>query len=177
MERKQTKHLQLAVAVLGALLAWPGPSRADAEQPPVQYDSPLFKKLDANRDGFVSRAEANGVRGFATAFSEADENRDGRLSRDEFIKAQSIHDRHLAAVYMDDSVLTAKVKAMLAKDLPASALAISVESYRGHVILSGFLDDPQEARRAREVAAAVGGVTVVTSALQLKQGQLAQKSK
>ena len=66
-----------------------------------------FKRLDVNRDGYVSREEAKKLPNFEKAFGEADDNRDGKLDADEFIKAQAIYDRVRAAQYVDDSVLTA----------------------------------------------------------------------
>ncbi|MCZ7656022.1 MAG: hypothetical protein M5R42_19860 [Rhodocyclaceae bacterium] len=68
----------------------------------------LFKRLDANHDGFVSRDEASKQPRFMEAFKEADGNRDDRLSRDEFIKAHSIYDRQRAASFAKDSLVTAK---------------------------------------------------------------------
>ena len=143
------------------------PALAETPEPPA-YDSPLFKKLDADRDGYVTRSEAKRVKGFEPAFNEADENHDGRLSRDEFIKAESILDRGQASTYLEDSLITAKVKAALMKDLPGTASEVSVETFRGRVLLSGFVDDEKDVRRAREVAASVRGVTKVASGLQIK---------
>jgi len=155
-----------ALIALGVLLGCAGPALGDATSEPPVYESALFKKLDANRDLCVTRAEAKRVRGFDAAFTEADENRDGRLSPDEFVKAESIHERSQAATYLDDSVITAKVKLALARDLPATA--VSVETHRGRVLLSGFVDDEQDVRRAREIAASVRGVAKVSSGLQIK---------
>jgi len=155
----------LGWVALAALLATAGPAFAETTDVPATAGE-LFRKLDADRDGFVTRAESKRVRGFEAAFGEADENRDNRLSRDEFPKAESIHARSQAASYVDDSIVTAKVKAALAKDLPATS--VSVETHRGRVLLSGFVDDEQDIKRAREIAASVRGVSKVTSGLQLK---------
>ena len=43
-----------------------------------------FDALDRNRDGFLSRDEANGAAELDTRFSELDVNNDGKLSRDEY---------------------------------------------------------------------------------------------
>ena len=61
------RTLQWSVPIVLAL-ACAGPVRAENPEQPG-YDSPLFKKLDANRDGFVSRAEAKQVKGFVSAQS------------------------------------------------------------------------------------------------------------
>ncbi len=130
--------------------------------------SRLFKKLDTNEDGFVSRAEATRLRGFGRIFSDADENRDGRLSTDEFIKAESMYERRKVAEYAQDGEVTAKVKVMLFKDPEIKALEVSVQTYKGRVLLSGFVDNSRQAHRAMELASTVRGVESVENALRMK---------
>ena len=136
-------------------------------QAPAQ-PSPEFKRLDTNRDGYISRAEAKKLKNFDKAFTEADDNRDGRLDPDEFLKAQSIHARILAGTYIEDSVITAKVKAAMLKDLRLKGLDVKVETYRGTVLLSGFVNEEQQAQRAAEIASGVRGVTAVKNSLTVK---------
>lgn len=59
-----------------------------------------------------------------------------------------------AREYVDDAVITAKVKARLAQESSVSAFAISVDTLNGVVILSGFVDS--EAQREKAVAIARG---------------------
>lgn len=127
-----------------------------------------FKRLDANGDGYLSQDEARKIRGFDKAFREADDNRDGRLDASEFVKAQSVHERIRAGKYVDDSLLTAKVKAALLKESAVSALAVSVETHNGVVLLSGFVDNESQARRAAEIASRVEGVVEVKNSLTVK---------
>jgi hyperosmotically inducible protein len=127
-----------------------------------------FKKLDVNHDGYLSREEVRKIRGFEKAFKEADENRDGRLDVDEFVKAQAIHDRVRVGQYLDDSVITTKVKAALLRDRTLSVLGVSVETYKGTVLLSGFVDSEEEVRRATEIAASVDGVVNVKNGLAVR---------
>lgn len=129
---------------------------------------PAFKKLDVNRNGYLSREETRGLRDFTKAFNEADDNRDGRLDADEFTKAQAIYDRQRTGQYVDDSVITAKVKAALLKDPVVSALTVSVETHKGTVLLSGFVNNEQQAKRAAEIAAGIQGVTAVRNSLMVK---------
>jgi hyperosmotically inducible protein len=138
---------------------------ADGKGPP---ESPAFTRLDTNRDGYVSREEARKIPNFEKAFREADDNRDGKLDADEFVKAQAIHERVRAAQYVDDSVITARVKAALLKDLRLKGLHVNVETYKGTVLLSGFVNDGEQARRAAEIAAGVGGVSAVQNSLIVK---------
>ena len=70
--------------------------------------------------------------------------------------------------YIDDSTVTAKIKAALVKDPVVSAIAISVETYKGVVQLSGFVNTDGEKTRAEEVARGVRGVKSVANSLIVK---------
>jgi hyperosmotically inducible protein len=76
--------------------------------------------------------------------------------------------RESTGEYLDDSVITAKVKALLAKDLVLKSFAISVETFRGVVILSGFVDSNDQIDRAVQIARGIKGVREVRSQLVLK---------
>ena len=164
MKRKQIVHYVMA-ALAAASIGAAGAARAADSGGPV---SPEFKKLDVNGDGYVSRDEARKIRHFDQAFSEADDNRDGKLDAAEFTKAQSIHERLAAGQFVDDSVITAKVKALLLKDPAVRTLAVSVETYRGTVVLSGFVNSEGQLQRAAEIAAGVQGVVTVKNSLVVK---------
>lgn len=69
---------------------------------------------------------------------------------------------------MSDAAITAKVKAGLAAEKDTSALAVKVETEKGVVMLSGFVDSKAEAERAEKVAKGVDGVTRVKSTLKVK---------
>jgi hypothetical protein len=49
-----------------------------------------FDDVDANRDGYIDRAEAASVPGLATVFDRADKNGDNKLDRVEFITALAL---------------------------------------------------------------------------------------
>ncbi|MFC0253264.1 BON domain-containing protein [Massilia consociata] len=72
------------------------------------------------------------------------------------------------ATAMSDTAITAKVKAGLAAQPDTSALAIKVETEKGVVMLSGFVDSKAEAERAEKVAKGVEGVTSVKSTIKVK---------
>lgn len=72
------------------------------------------------------------------------------------------------ATAMSDTAITAKVKAGLAAQPDTSALAIKVETEKGVVMLSGFVDSKAEAERAEKVAKGVDGVTSVKSTIKVK---------
>ncbi len=67
--------------------------------------------------------------------------------------------------YVDDKVITAKVKAALIEDPGVKALQIHVETYEGVVQLSGFVDNPDQISRATDIAKGVEGVKSVKNDL------------
>lgn len=70
--------------------------------------------------------------------------------------------------YVDDALITSKVKAAFAADPTVKATQVKVETYRGTVQLSGFVDSPESARRATELAREVKGVKAVKNATLVK---------
>ena len=71
-------------------------------------------------------------------------------------------------VFIDDSVITTKVKAALLKADGVPAGAISVETFSGVVLLSGFVDTAAQKTAAGAVAAKIDNVKDVSNALVLK---------
>jgi osmotically-inducible protein OsmY len=63
--------------------------------------------------------------------------------------------------YVDDSVVTTKVKGKFAEDKTVSAMAIQVETMKGVVQLSGFAKTQEEKMRAEQIARGVNGVVDV----------------
>lgn len=70
--------------------------------------------------------------------------------------------------YIDDSVITAKVKAAILNEPTLSSAEISVETFKGVVQLSGFVRSSASIGKAVEVASRVGGVKSVKNSLLLK---------
>lgn len=70
--------------------------------------------------------------------------------------------------YVDDSVLTTKVKAAILNDPSLSSAEINVESFKGKVQLSGFVKSRADIAKAIEVTRAVNGVWIVKNDMQLK---------
>ena len=70
--------------------------------------------------------------------------------------------------YVDDSVITSKVKAALVSDPGTKAREISVETFKGVVQLSGFVSSPTEKEKAGEIARNVKGVTGVRNNIVVK---------
>ena len=71
--------------------------------------------------------------------------------------------------YIDDSAITAKVKSEMLADKTVSGMKVNVETFKGTVQLSGFVDSEAEARRAVEIAQSVKGVKTVRNDLVVRQ--------
>lgn len=63
--------------------------------------------------------------------------------------------------YVDDAVITSKVKAAFAADPTVKATEVQVETFKGTVQLSGFVESRESAQRAVQIARQVKGVTEV----------------
>jgi osmotically-inducible protein OsmY len=70
--------------------------------------------------------------------------------------------------FVDDSVITAKVKALLIEDPLTKAIEIKVKTFKGEVQLSGFVSSRAAANRAIELARSVKGVSSVKDDMQIK---------
>ena len=70
--------------------------------------------------------------------------------------------------YFDDVGITSQVKSAIAGEGVLSYLSISVETFRGIVLLSGFVDSEQQKERAIEVTRGVAGVRDVRHLLVVK---------
>lgn len=70
--------------------------------------------------------------------------------------------------YIDDSVITTKVKAAIFNEETLKTLQINVKTYQGVVQLSGFVDSAQSVTKAGEVARHVENVVSVKNDLIVK---------
>ena len=70
--------------------------------------------------------------------------------------------------YVDDSVITTKVKSLLAADDFLKSFQIGVETYKGTVQLSGFVSSQNLIDKAVQITRSVKGVTAVKNSLIVK---------
>jgi len=70
--------------------------------------------------------------------------------------------------YVDDSVITTKVKAAILNEPTLSSAEINVETFKGEVQLSGFVNSSADISKAVEVARGVKGVNSVKNDMRLK---------
>lgn len=71
-------------------------------------------------------------------------------------------------VVIDDSIITAKIKAAMLRDDQVKALDVSVETRKGVVQLSGWVDSAAQIEKAGHIAAGVTGVVSVDNQLKVK---------
>ena len=70
--------------------------------------------------------------------------------------------------FIDDTVITAKVKASIFNEPTLKSTEINVETFKGDVQLSGFVAQPQDAQKAVEIARGVKGVVSVKNDVRVK---------
>jgi hyperosmotically inducible protein len=123
-----------------------------------------FDALDRNRDGLISRVEALGNPEIQKRLALFDGDKDGLLSEAEYSQAVQDNNKRI----LQDTTITARVRAALlaAKGIPS--LQIGVETYEGRVQLKGFVNAPDIASRAGRVTAAVDGVRTVHNDIAVK---------
>jgi len=85
-----------------------------------------------------------------------------------FAACASTRTRESSGEYVDDSVITTKVKSLLAADDFLKSFQISVETYQGTVQLSGFVNSQKAANKAAEIVWSVKGVKSLKNNLIIK---------
>jgi osmotically-inducible protein OsmY len=85
-----------------------------------------------------------------------------------FTACASTRTHESAGQYVDDSVITTKVKSLLAEDDFLKSFQISVETYQGTVQLSGFVNSQQAVDKAGQITRSVKGVKSIKNDLIVK---------
>jgi osmotically-inducible protein OsmY len=85
-----------------------------------------------------------------------------------FVACASTSKQESTGEYVDDSVITTKVKSLLAADDFLKSFEISVETYKGTVQLSGFVGSQQAVDKAGQTTRSVKGVKSVKNDLIVK---------
>jgi BON domain len=85
-----------------------------------------------------------------------------------FLGCASTQTHESTGQYVDDSVITTKVKSAIFNEATLKTLQINVKTYKGVVQLSGFADSTQSISKAGEVAGSVGGVQSVSNGMTVK---------
>ena len=85
------------------------------------------------------------------------------------VACASTSEQESTGEYVDDSVITTKVKSLLAADDFLKSFQISVETYKGTVQLNGSVDSQKAIDKAGEIASSVKGVNSVKNNLNVKK--------
>ena len=80
----------------------------------------------------------------------------------------STHKHEGTGEYVDDSVITSKVKAAILAEPTLSSAEINVETFKGVVQLSGFVNSKADINKAVSIARGVGGVNSVKNDMRVK---------
>ncbi|MFC3339887.1 BON domain-containing protein [Paracandidimonas soli] len=84
------------------------------------------------------------------------------------VGCSSTSSRESTGQYLDDTAITAKVKAAIFNEPTLKSAEINVETYKGRVQLSGFVSTQADINTAVSVTRSVSGVTSVRNDMRLK---------
>lgn len=128
-----------------------------------------FTKLDINGNNLLGSTEARKDKLFTRKnFAEADVDQDGTLDQSEYATYKSAAQQKVVGRVVDDSVITAKAKTEILATEDLKSLQISVETRKGEVILSGFVDNQLMKDKAEQVVSRIDGVKSVRNSLEIK---------
>jgi osmotically-inducible protein OsmY len=85
-----------------------------------------------------------------------------------FLGCNATSKKESTGQYIDDSAITAKIKAGIFDDLRLKSLQIEVKTFKGVVQLSGFVDSAQSVTQAGEIASQVVGIKELKNDLVVK---------
>jgi osmotically-inducible protein OsmY len=85
-----------------------------------------------------------------------------------FVASAASSEQESAGEFVDDSVITTKIKSLLAGDDFLKSFQISVETRKGIVQLSGFVNSQDAAKKADQIVKGVSGVKSVRNNLIVK---------
>ena len=167
-------QFKFVVTLITAFIFTLGYGQASAFGTADDVDDPgglraAFKALDKNHTKKLSKTEVAGDKDVAKGFAAADKNHNGSLDEKEYIDYKSQIQQKNTKRVMSDSLITTKVKTAVLSEKGLKSLQISVETHKGVVLLSGFVDSATQIKRAEAVAKGIEGVKSVKNALVLKK--------
>ena len=125
-----------------------------------------FKKLDINTNASLTLDEAGNDKLFtADHFAKADIDANGVLNQDEYTNYKSTVQKKAVKRVVSDSSITTKAKTELLAEKGLKSTQISVKTYKGQVILSGFVDDELSKVKAETIVTKIEGVNSVKNSL------------
>lgn len=85
-----------------------------------------------------------------------------------FVGCASTDSKESTGQYVDDTTITAKVKSAIFKDDSLKSAEINVETFKGVVQLSGFVNSAADIEHAAQLARGISGVQSVRNDMRLK---------
>ena len=168
----QLSTLTLSFLTLGLTLAVTNVYATEADLADANNQAPLageFSALDKNGNDLLTLTEARKDKAFNKVhFAKADVDHDGTLDQNEYSTYKSAVQQKTAKIVVKDSVITTKAKAEILRTKDLRSLQISVETHKGEVILSGFVDNAAAKTKAEEVVAKIDGVKSVKNSLEVR---------
>jgi osmotically-inducible protein OsmY len=152
-EHDLKQHLAMAV-IIGVVLMLTGCDKQ------TQSGETVGQKVDKAIDKTNATMEQAGDKIGETARMTEDAVKSGAETVQQ--KAASV------GTAIDDSVITASIKADLLKDPGLSALRIDVDTVKGEVTLKGEADSAAARERAERIASANAGVVKVNNSISIK---------
>lgn len=129
-----------------------------------------FKNLDTDSNASLSQTEFSKDKFFTKGhFAKADTDQDGVLSQEEYVTYKSGAQKNATKRVVSDTVITSKAKANLLAERNFKSTQISVKTFNGVVILSGFVDDELSKTKAEAIVNKVEGVKSIKNGLVVKQ--------
>ncbi len=147
------------------------------------FNKKTFAQADADHDGYIDQNEyiyfktgawPDAAKASTNASSKPDSAQamttaEGDvMANEEVSTTQPAAEKRTVGKVIDDSIITAKVKAEILKAPQLKSLQISVETRNGEVLLSGFVDTASARLQAEEIVARIEGVKTVINSLEVK---------
>ncbi|MCB5183927.1 BON domain-containing protein [Methylobacillus gramineus] len=166
---KELKSLALFSVVAFSLSAGSAMAVSISDEASQSPDVKQFNELDTNGDGHLNYTEASKDSFYSKQhFNAADKNKDAKLTQAEYSDYKSAQQKKEVGRVVDDSTITTKVKASILKEEGFSGLQVSVETFKGVVQLSGFVNNKAQITKAGEIAKSIEGVKSVKNNLIVK---------
>jgi hyperosmotically inducible protein len=170
MNNINTKKTTIALTMLAAGVSFQANAfDTDQVQDTQSSYSEQFNQLDVNKNGLLTMTEAEKDKSLnSKLFTQADKDSDGTLDKNEYAEVKTQVSEKKVSQVVSDSVITTKAKAKLLAEESLKSLKISVETYKGEVILSGFVANENMKAKAEQVVATIEGVKSIKNGLVVK---------
>jgi hyperosmotically inducible periplasmic protein len=128
-----------------------------------------FTMFDTNKDGVLNANELSKDSSFTKVrIAQADTDNDGTLDQAEYSEEKAELSKGEAKRVASDSWITTKAKTELLAQEKLKSLKISVETFKGEVMLSGFVKSEDLKVEAEKIVSKIEGVKSVANKIVVK---------